>query len=117
MKESKQSPSIDVNIGDLPRIPKNWMNLLLVFSVLVILIVAALMILDNLIPACMSTIRPCQTTSGMKWMASSEKLTREESKKFCRLKGFQPANTTISKEILTENNRRLDTLGNFWIIG
>ena len=96
---------------------KRWMNVLLVFSFVCFLIVGTLLILDFLIPACMSTIRPCQTISGMKWMASKEKLTLEESKAFCELNGYQVANIIISKEIFAENKRFLDKFGDFWIIG
>lgn len=120
MNESEPSVFSSIKddaVVDHPRRPKKWMKLLLVFSVVVIVIIATLLILDYLIPACMSTIRPCQTTSGMKWMASKEKLTREESKKFCQSKGLQPANITIAKEIFAENKGQLDPLGNFWIIG
>ena len=94
-----------------------WMNVLLVFSFVCFLIVGTLLILEFLIPACMSTIRPCRTISGMKWMASKEKLTREESKAFCELNGYQIANITITKEIFAENERFVNKFGDFWIIG
>jgi capsular polysaccharide biosynthesis protein len=89
MKESEPSvfSSIEdetVVVDDLLKRPMKWMNLLLAFSLVVILTIATLLILDYLIPTCISTIRPCQTNSDMKWMASKEKLTREESKEFCQ---------------------------------
>ena len=112
MKESEPSvfSSIEdeaVVVDELPRRPNKWMNLLLAFSLVVILTIATLLTLDCLIPACISTIRPCQTNSGLKWVASKEKLTREESKELCQSKGFQPANITIAKEIFVENNCKL----------
>jgi len=93
------------------------MNVLLGSSLLIILVVTTLLILDYLIPACTSTFRPCFTIAGIKWIATKEKRTREESKNFCDSRNYQTANIEIAKEIFSENKEILDRLGNFWIIG
>ena len=119
---SRNSPPSTSTIEDnvfnsASRRSKTWMNLLLVFALVVILVVGILLTLDLLIPACMSTLRPCSTISGIKWIASKKNLTREESREFCESNGYKTASISIAKKIFEENKEILDQYGNFWIIG
>lgn len=111
--------SIDDNVfinPEDPRRSKTRMNILLVFA-LVILVVGTLLTLDFLLPACMSAFRPCFTISGVKWIASKKRQTREESREFCESRGYKTATISVAKEIFEENKEILDQFGNFWIIG
>ena len=102
---SSLEDNVFVNPED-PRRSKTRMNLLLVFA----LVVGTLLILDFLLPACMSTFRPCFTISGVEWIASRKKQTREESREFCESRGYKTATISVAKEIFEENKEILPSL-------